>query len=175
MPKPQTAEELTEQNVRTIIALESAARSSTSVGERVAARVAAFCGSMKFVWMHLIWFGGWMTYNSSSAFLPHPDPFPFTFLTLTVALEAIFLSAFILISQNRETRQTEQRSHLDLQLSLLMEQENTKMLKMLKSIANKVGADIDADRDLAPLEESTRPDKLLNQIELATAKLDGAD
>lgn len=166
---PRTADELTDRNVRTIIELEEAAKSSTTTGERVAARIGAFCGSMTFVWIHLAWFGGWMFYNTSSSFTHHPDPFPFTFLTLSVALEAIFLSAFILISQNQEKRLSEQRSHLDLQLNLLIEQENTKMLRMLKSIAAKVGVDIDDDPHLAALEEPTRPERLMDQIDKASA------
>jgi uncharacterized membrane protein len=47
----------------------------------------------------------------------HIDPFPFTFLTLVVSLEAIFLSTFILISQNHDTRISERRNHLDLQIN----------------------------------------------------------
>ena len=58
-----------------------------------------------------------------------------------VSLEAIFLSTFILISQNQDTRISERRNHLDLQINLLSEQENTKMLMMLQAIAEKVGAD----------------------------------
>ena len=114
-------------------------------------------------------FAVWIFINTSPVFAHHPDPFPFTLLTLTVALESIFLSSFILISQRHETQLTEQRSHLDLQINLLIEQENTMMLKMLKSIAAKVGAEIDADADLAAMEESTRPEQLLEQIEKAAA------
>jgi uncharacterized membrane protein len=83
--------------------------------------------------------------------VPHFDQFPFTFLTLVVSLEAIFLSTFILISQNLETRISKRRSHLDLQLNLLSEQENTKMIVMLHAIAAKVGADLTQDSHaLAP-------------------------
>ena len=88
---------------------------------------------------------------------------------MVVSLEAIFLSAFILISQNDETRLTERRSHLDLQINLLAEQENTKMLKMLDAIAAKVGANVGGDPELDVLQEATRPDRLLEQIEQATA------
>lgn len=164
-----SAEALTQKNVHTIIGLERAARESISRGERVASFVARFCGSITFVWMHLLCFGVWIFLNTSPYVVHHPDPFPFTLLTLTVALESIFLSSFILISQRHETQLTEQRSHLDLQINLLIEQENTKMLKMLKSIAAKVGAEIDADADLAAMEQSTRPEQLLEQIEKAAA------
>ena len=164
-----SAEALTQKNVHTIIGLERAAKASISTGERVASLVAQFCGSITFVWLHFLCFGAWILINTSPFFVHHPDPFPFTLLTLTVALESIFLSSFILISQRHETQLTEQRSHLDLQINLLIEQENTMMLKMLKSIAAKVGAEIDADADLAAMEESTRPEQLLEQIEKAAA------
>ena len=79
--------------------------------------------------------------------------------------EAIFLSSFILISQNYEMRITERRNQLDLQINLLSEQENTKMLQMLARIARKVGADCDDDPEIRALEEATRPDMLVRQIE----------
>jgi uncharacterized membrane protein len=95
----------------------------------------------------------------------HFDPFPFTFLTLIVSLEAIFLSTFILISQNHETRLSERRNQLDLQINLLSEQENTKMLRILERIAKKVGARTDDDPHLQVLEQATQPEKLVDQIE----------
>jgi uncharacterized membrane protein len=100
--------------------------------------IAKFCGSFTFVWVHVIWFGGWVLINVLPNFR-HFDPFPFTFLTLVVSLEAIFLSAFILISQNQKTRLSERRNQLDLQINLLTEQENTKMLKLLERMAQKIG------------------------------------
>src|SRR5204862_8125116 len=98
------------------------------------------------------------------------DPYPFTFLTFIVSLEAIFLSTFILISQNHETRLSERRNQLDLQVNLLTEQENTKMLKVLERIADKVGANTQDDPSLQVLEQSTRTEKLVEQIEEATQK-----
>ena len=74
---------------------------------------------------------------------PHIDPFPFTFLTLVVSLEAIFLSTFILISQNHDTKISERRNHLDLQINLLSEQENTVNDHIVSGpIGEKVGADL---------------------------------
>ena len=63
------------------------------------------------------------------------DPFPFPFLTLLVSLEAIFLSMFVLMSQNRMSRQADKRAHLDLQIDLLAEQELTTILRMLRALA----------------------------------------
>jgi uncharacterized membrane protein len=84
---------------------------------------------------------------------------------LIVSLEAIFLSTFILISQNREKLVSDQRNQLDLQINLLAEQENTKMLTILERIATKVGARTDDDPHLQVLEQATRPEKLVEQIE----------
>lgn len=167
--KRSAVDALTDRNVRTIVALENSAKSATTAGERLAAHVATFCGNMIFVWVHLAIFAAWICYNTLPGFAPHRDPFPFLALTFVVSLEAIFLSAFILISQNEEKRLTKQRSHLNLQITLLTEQENTRMLKILNNIATKVGAEMDDGLGLATLEESTRPEKLMDQIDAATS------
>jgi uncharacterized membrane protein len=86
-------------------------------------------------------------------------------LTFVVSLEAIFLSTFILISQNQDTRISERRNHLDLQINLLSEQENTKMLAMLQAIAEKVGAEIEADEDVTVLAQETELEKVVAQIQ----------
>ena len=134
-----TVEDLTKQNVRTIVELEETAKANRDKTDRMADVIARFCGSFTFVWVHLIWFIGWIVVNTIPN-LPKFDPYPFTFLTLIVSLEAIFLSTFILISQNHDARISERRNHLDLQINLLTEQENTRMLKLLQHIAEKVGA-----------------------------------
>ena len=159
-----SAEQLTEQNVETVTRLEEAAREQRTPSDRLAEKIAGFCGSMRFVWVHVVWFGGWILLNSIPG-IQHVDPFPFTFLTLIVSLEAIFLSTFILISQNLDSRISERRSHLDLQLNLLSEQENTKMIVMLHAIAAKVGADLTQDPHLEALSEETQPERLIAQIE----------
>jgi uncharacterized membrane protein len=164
---PRTVEDVTERNVQAILQLEEAAKANRSSADRIADLIAAFCGSMTFVWVHVIWFGVWVFANTLLGIEPF-DPFPFTFLTLIVSLEAIFLSTFILISQNHETRLSERRNQLDLQINLLTEQENTKMLRMLERIAEKVGANTDDDPSLQVLDQATNPEKLVEQIEQAT-------
>ena len=170
---PRTGDELTAKNVRTIVELELQAKALTTRGQRLAAHVAAFFGSTTCVLIHCAWFGVWIFVNTSTLFAHHPDPFPFAFLTFVVALEAIFLSTFILISQKAEARLTRQRSHLDLQINLLIEQENTRTLKLLRSIASKVGANIEDDMHLSALEEETRPERLLDQLDKAAAAVRG--
>ena len=89
------------------------------------------------------------------------DPYPFTFLTLMVSLEAIFLAIFVLASQNRMTRMSEQRAHLDFQINMLAEQENTKILALLQAIAHSLGLEGKArDAKVEQLVEETDPDAL---------------
>ena len=159
-----SADDLTRRNVEMIRQLEQAAKQERTKSDLVAEAVANFCGSMTFVWVHVVWFSAWVAMNVVPG-ITHVDPFPFTFLTLVVSLEAIFLSTFILISQNHDTKISERRNHLDLQINLLSEQENTKMIVMLKSIAAKVGAELPDDPHLQALSEETAPEKLVKQIE----------
>lgn len=159
-----SAEQLTRKNVETIVRLEEASKRERTRSDLVADAIARFCGSMTFVWVHVIWFGAWILFNLVPG-IRHIDPFPFTFLTLVVSLEAIFLSTFILISQNHDSRISERRNHLDLQINLLSEQENTQMLAMLRAIASTVGADLSQDAELQALSAKTEPEKLVKQIE----------
>jgi uncharacterized membrane protein len=109
---PAPVEDATERNVQAILQLEQTATANRSNGDRIADLIAQFCGSMTFVWVHVICFAGWILAHSLPSLKPF-DPYPFTFLTLVVSLEAIFLSTFILISQNHETRLSERRNQLD--------------------------------------------------------------
>ena len=167
-PASESVDEFTQQNVETVLKLEEAARQQRTSTDRMAEAIANFCGSMRFVWVHVVWFGGWILLNVTPG-VSHLDPFPFTFLTLVVSLEAIFLSTFILISQNHDTRISERRSHLDLQLNLLSEQENTRMITMLRQIAAKVGAEVEQGPHVQALEQDTRPEKLVEQLEETAA------
>jgi uncharacterized membrane protein len=163
-----TLDDLTKRNIETIAQLEEAAQRSKTAADRLADKITHFAGSMRFVYLHVVWFAGWIVFNTAGL-VPEQwriDPFPFTFLTFVVSLEAIFLSTFILITQNHEERQMEKRNLLDLQINLLSEQENSKMLLMLEAIQKRLGIAND-DPEVEVLEESTRPDALLNQIETA--------
>jgi uncharacterized membrane protein len=162
----ETGSDVTRKNVQAMHRLEEAAMARRTGADRVAAAIARFCGSMTFVWIHVALFAAWIGYNTLPWFKPF-DPYPFTFLTLIVSLEAIFLSTFILISQNYDMRISERRNQLDLQINLLAEQENTKTLQILERIARKVGAHGTDDPQVRALEEATRPDSLVEQIEEA--------
>ena len=162
--RAESVEHLTQRNIEVVRKLEEAANQERTTSERVARMIARFCGSMTFVWVHVIGFSGWIALNLVPG-VKHVDPFPFTFLTFVVSLEAIFLSTFILISQNLDTRISDRRNHLDLQINLLSEQENTKMLMMLQAIAEKVGVEIEPDAEMTVLAQDTELEKVVAQIE----------
>jgi uncharacterized membrane protein len=167
---PSSLAHETHKNVNRIIAIERAQKLNRTVAEKIAEFIARFCGSMTFVWVHVAWFGGWIGANTLIPGFEF-DPFPFTFLTLVVSLEAIFLSTFILISQNHETRLTERRNHLDLQINMLAEQENTKMIEILRLIAERVGVPYE-QLGLDTFQQEMKPEKLAEQIISATATPD---
>ena len=168
--QPRTVQELTRRNVETIIRLEDATKAQRTRFDKLADGVTRVCGSMRFVVFHVVWYAAWIIANVGLPAAQRWDPFPFAFLTLTVSLEAIFLSVFILISQNRQSALSERRAQLDLQVNLLSEQENTKMLELLEKIGEKLGIHMSDDPDVQALEKATRPRELLQQIDQTMAK-----
>jgi uncharacterized membrane protein len=129
-------------NVEAIARLEREALHERSVAENVSDRLTQFIGSMTFVVLHIILFIVWGAINLN--FIPGIaafDPFPFGILTLIVSSEGVFITIFILIGQNRLSRQSDRRAHLDLQISLLAEQEMTMMLRMQRRLCEHFGVD----------------------------------
>lgn len=171
--EPDAAEDLTRRNVERMRKMEDWSKRHRSVPDRAAEAVARFCGRIVFVWIHAVLFAAWILWNVLPG-LPRFDPYPFTFLTLCVSLEAIFLSSFILISQNYEMRVTERRTQLDLQINLLAEQENTKILELLELVAKKMGAIEHDDPEIDALAAAIRPESIVQQIEDAYRQSEGA-
>ncbi len=92
------------------------------LGNQSADRITTFAGSMKFVYIHLAWFGAWISLNVGLAGLGWEfDRFPFGLLTMVVSLEAIFLATFVMISQNRQGARADLRSELDFENNLRAE------------------------------------------------------
>jgi uncharacterized membrane protein len=117
-----------------------------------------------FVYVHILWFGGWILVNTGSFGVKPFDPFPYGLLTMVVSLEAIFLSTFVLISQNRLGEDAENRANLNLQIALLTENEVTRVLQMLDTIQDKMGIENDQDKTLLDLEKDIRPEDVLAEI-----------
>lgn len=165
VPDNPALSKVIERNIRTIIHLSAKAASERNPQERAADAITALSGRMIFVYVHIAWFGLWILLNSGWFGLPIFDPFPYGLLTMIVSLEAIFLSTFVLISQNRLSRENERRAELDLHIGLLAEHELTRVLQMLDAIQAKLGIVDHANSDLADLEMETRPEDVLAEIE----------
>ena len=134
------------QNVAAVAQLEAAERARLSASERFSDVVARAAGTGWFAALHVAWFAVWIAWNSELVRGWRPfDPLPFAFLTLIVSLEAIFLSIFVLISQNSLTRLSERRAQLDLQINLLAEQESSKTVALLERIAQQLHVPVPED------------------------------
>src|SRR3982750_5019295 len=122
--------------------------------------------------MHLLWFVVWIAWNTGELGLRTFDPYPFGFLTMVVSLEAIFLSIFVLMAQQRESAIAELREELSLQVSLRVEQEVTKTLQLVAGLYTRMGHRVSDDPELhhmlQPLDVRGIERDLLEQIEAAT-------
>ena len=154
-----------ERNIRTIIHLRTKAAHERGLQGRVADAITSFSGRMVFAYVHVAWFVGWVLLNTGRFGVPAFDPFPYGLLTMIVSLEAIFLSTFVLISQNRMGEETERRADLDLHIGLLTEHELTRVLQMLDAIQDKLSIRDHELSDLADLEMETKPEDVLAEIE----------
>jgi uncharacterized membrane protein len=153
-----------ERNIRTIIHLRTKTARESSLQDRIADAITSFSGRMIFAYVHIVWFGIWIVLNTGWFGLRAFDPFPYGLLTMVVSLEAIFLSTFVLISQNRLGKETERHADLDLQIGLLTEHELTRVLQMLDAIQDKLGIVDHQNSELADLEMETRPEDVLAEI-----------
>ncbi len=128
------------KSVREVARLEEEALRQRRLMSRISDALTRATGSATSVALHGVGFAMWIGINTGLFTRIKPfDPFPFNFLTLVVSLEAIFLTLFVLISQNELTRLTDRRAHLDLQVNLLAERELTVMLKMLFGLSERQG------------------------------------
>jgi uncharacterized membrane protein len=165
--------EIVKKNTVAIAEMQRKVTEARSVGGRVADAITDFTGSLAFVYIHVVWFGLWILLNIGLVHIPRIsqfDRFPFGLLTLIVSLEAIFLSTFVLISQNRLAQASEKRAELDLQVNLLAEQKATKVLEMLDQITeqlDQVGSrfNFKPDPEVKALKVSPEPQEVLQVIE----------
>jgi uncharacterized membrane protein len=127
------------RNVRTVLEIERSELNRRSAIERLTDAVSAGVSSHAFVVLHAMWFAGWIAANRLLA-TPF-DPYPFSLLTMIVSLEAIILTSFVLMAQDRMTKLADRRAHLDLQVNLIAEQELTAILRVVCRLAEQAGLD----------------------------------
>jgi uncharacterized membrane protein len=164
---PGAAENPTQHNINAIAKLEHDALERRSLTERVSEVITNFVGNIGFLAAQLILISGWMLVNlhvipGIKAF----DPFPFGVLALIVSSEGVFLTVFVLISQSRMARQSDRRSHLGLQVSMLSEQELTTILQMLQKLCQHMGVNVDSSKqEVQSFSKTTEIHKLASELE----------
>jgi uncharacterized membrane protein len=154
-----------DRNIRTLIEVRKSQEKKKGLQERAADAITRFSGSMLFVYLHILWIGAWIIVNLGWTPLQPFDPFPFGVLTLIASSEAIFLSTFVLISQNRMAAVSEKRAELDLQINLLAEHEITKVLTLVDSIAQHLGVRQGYDPTIEEAKNDVDPASVLEAIE----------
>lgn len=132
--------------------------------DRIADRITGFTGSMTFVVLHLIGFGGWIAVNLGLVpGVPRFDP-SFVVLAMVASVEAIFLSTFVLISQNRMAAAADRRADLDLHVNLLAEHELTKLAQLVERIAARLEVPTD-DPEFQEIREDVQPVQVLEALD----------
>lgn len=154
-----------ERNIAVLRERRRAELKAAGVEERLAEGVTKFTGSMLFVYIHLVIVAGWVAVNLG--LVPIVPRFDETFVILATAasVEAIFLSTFVLISQNRAAALADRRADLDLQINLLAEHEITRLISLTKAIGERLGIDEAGDPALDELEKHVAPEKVLDELE----------
>jgi uncharacterized membrane protein len=136
-----------------------------SFQDRLAGIVTRFTGSLTFVYLHLALFGFWIIANLGWVpGVPVWDP-SFVMLAMWASVEAIFLSTFVLIAQNRMSAAADKRADLDLQISLLTEHEITKLATLLMAVAQRLDVPVEADEELREVRQDIAPEAVLDEIE----------
>jgi uncharacterized membrane protein len=161
---PPAMAQVVERNIRALIGRRKDEEAQNSFEEKLADTVTRFTGSMRFVYIHLTLFGAWILWNIGLFGLKPFDP-SFVVLAMVASVEAIFLSTFVLISQNRMNIQADKRADLDLQVSLLSEHEITRLLTLVTAIAKKMDIDEAHHPEIDELSQDVHPEKVMDTIE----------
>jgi uncharacterized membrane protein len=157
----------TQYNIDAIAKLEQDALGRRTPTERVSDVITKLVANVGFLLAQLFLICGWGLVNfhvipGLKAF----DPFPFGILALVVSFESVFLTIFVLISQSRMARQSERRSHLDLQVGMLSEQELTTILQMLQKVCQHMGVNVDSSKqEVQSFSKTTDVHKLASELE----------
>ncbi|GIK84251.1 MAG: hypothetical protein BroJett025_08730 [Patescibacteria group bacterium] len=156
--------------------LEAKSLKKRPLSTKIADRLTGFSSTPKFLFLNAFIFIVWITFNTGiiPGFTPF-DPYPFGFLTMAVSLEAIFLSIFVLVSQNRASQTATLRDELNLRVNLIAEQEITKILKMQLALNKRLRVNKEIDEELEKMIQdisaSSLEQSILEQLERADQPL----
>lgn len=154
-----------ERNIAALLARRRRDEDRRAWQDRVAATISRFAGSMRFVYIHVVLFGAWIVVNLGwIPGAPRFDP-SFVVLAMFASVEAIFLSTFVLITQNHMAVEADRRADLDLQISLLSEHEVTRLITLTTAIARHMDLPEGREPELEELAQDVKPERVLDEIE----------
>lgn len=164
---------IVERNIQALLQHRNKEEAQKSTEEKIADKVTSFAGSMIFVWFHLALFGLWIIWNLGWLGL---TPFDATFVVLAMfaSVEAIFLSTFVLISQNRMAARADKRAELDLQVSLLSEHEITRLITLVTLMSRKMNIEEANDPEMEELGQDVHPEKVMDTMEKISSENKGS-
>ena len=164
-PQPGRLSSVLRRNIQTLSQRRRTEEAQSTLQERIAQAITRFTGSMLFVYIHLAVFGFWIVANLG--WIPGVPIWDSTFVILAMwaSVEAIFLSTFVLISQNRMTAAADKRADLDLQISLLSEHEITKLVALMTAVADHLGVTTEVDGQIHEIKKDVAPEAVLDAIE----------
>ena len=160
-----------ERNINALSERRKRQEANATTQEKLAEAITRFTGSMLFVYIHLAIFGFWIIANLGwIPGVPRWDE-SFVVLAMWASVEAIFLSTFVLISQNRMQAAADKRADLDLQISLLAEHEITKLTTLVSAVADQLCVRTEVDEELDEITQDVAPEAVLDEIEETQPKL----
>jgi uncharacterized membrane protein len=167
MAAEETLNSSLRRNIEVLRERREQEEASAGPEERLARAITRFSGSMRFVYVHLALYGGWIVANLG--LVPGLRPWDPTFVVLAMiaSVEAIFLSTFILITQNRMAAAADRRAELDLQVSLLAEAEITKLVELVAEMASRMEVPQAREGEIEEMKKLVQPEAVLDAIEEA--------
>jgi uncharacterized membrane protein len=153
-------------NIDKVAKVEDDALRPRSHREAITEAIAGFVGTLYFVVLQLAVSMGWVLVNAGvvPGFNPF-DPFPFPLLSATTSMEAVLLTAFVLIKQNRMSTVADRRDHLDLQVNLLTERESTRIIQMLDRVSAHLGIEQHHDPDSREMGQHIAVEHLVDELD----------
>jgi uncharacterized membrane protein len=156
------------RNIQALMARRREEHAALRIEERIVHGITGFIGSLHFVYLHLVILAVWLSVNLGwVSVLPAFDP-RFVWLPVFLAIEAIFLSTFVLMTQNRMAAAADKRADLDLQINLLTEHEMTKLISVISALAQHLGVETEVEEELDELKGDVAAEAVLDEIETAT-------
>ena len=169
---PHRSDQLVASTVAELKDIEADQRARMSWQEQAAERVTKLTGSGSFVVVNAAWFLLWIAVNLTG--IPTQfDPFPFSLLTMLVSLEAIFLSIFVLISENAQSARADHRARVDMEINVMTEREVTKLIRIIAELTQHLGLPESEDAELRDMMQKVRVGRVAKAVEAIEDSVSG--